>query len=850
MKRFCIIILIGLLSCSIYAERYNYKFIHTPVSEALKKISKENPDIDIFFIYKELNHYYVSKEIRTDNIKDVINNIIENHPISLINKDNKFFVEALQKGNFVYSGQVLDREDEPLVGTTIYFLNPKDSVVITFGVADIYGFFSIPCDTRDIIAKLSCMGYENLLIPKPDFKMGKLFLNPKPTVLNSITVEQDYSIISADKNIYLPTLQQKRAAQNATDLLLMMAIPQIDVDPRTGSVESNNGNTIGVYIDYVKASEEEKNALNPQDVSKIEYLVFPSDPRFSPDRYVVNIILKNQQIGGYVKATGTGVLIADVLQGQFYSKMAYKRMIYDLSVTNRYVDRGHTGTQTIQKFLFPEDNQYEEIIRSNIMKDSRMQMNNLSASFRAVFSHENINISNKVSLVSNYNPHTDNHGIVIIENSTKNISQFSPYSNAQDARRISPQWEGNYFFEFGKSYKLSVQPYFYFHSLLSNRLYKTDKICLVTNAKDHYFQGQLQAALSKDLNRKNTLSLYFVGIYINDKVKYSGNINSNPIFLQQGYSILPSYNLTNGKFNLQAYGGILIESNRIDNVISHSLLPLAQLSLQYSINPKNTIAFSGKYNVKDVDLSNKTPDIIQENEFLYKTGNPDLRNVQWAKLDMEYNGIFNNKLSYSGYFGWNRYFKYVTPIYNPYASYSILRTLINGGDYQNWYIGCTATLKLFNNSLVLNARAKMNFEKLTGQYPIRNNYLFLGLFATYYIKNFYFNGFYYPAYTEIPYGSLIATTAKGNSFYSIGMGWSNKLWNISITALNPFRNKWPDQISYLDSKWFDQKTTTLNTDTHQTFRLTVSYIFQFGKKIKQKDELYEVESTGSAIMLE
>lgn len=48
------------------AYNYSYAFNNTPISEAIVKISKDHPDINISFIYKELDNYRTSAKIRTD----------------------------------------------------------------------------------------------------------------------------------------------------------------------------------------------------------------------------------------------------------------------------------------------------------------------------------------------------------------------------------------------------------------------------------------------------------------------------------------------------------------------------------------------------------------------------------------------------------------------------------------------------------------------------------------------------------------------------------------------------------------------------------------------------------------
>lgn len=54
--------------------------------------------------------------------------------------------------------------------------------------------------------------------------------------------------------------------------------------------------------------------------------------------------------------------------GLAYGKMAYRRMTYDLVVSDKYTDRHNQGSDRMQIFRFPEaDGSIKEIARENIM---------------------------------------------------------------------------------------------------------------------------------------------------------------------------------------------------------------------------------------------------------------------------------------------------------------------------------------------------------------------------------------------------------------------------------------------------------------------------------------------------
>ena len=86
MKAILTIILSAMTFITAGAYKYSYTFDNVPVSEAIVKISKENPDVNISFIYKELDRYLTHARVRTDDAFDALRSVIGIHPISIIRR--------------------------------------------------------------------------------------------------------------------------------------------------------------------------------------------------------------------------------------------------------------------------------------------------------------------------------------------------------------------------------------------------------------------------------------------------------------------------------------------------------------------------------------------------------------------------------------------------------------------------------------------------------------------------------------------------------------------------------------------------------------------------------------------
>ena len=169
-------------------EAYSYSFNNTPISEALVRISKDHPDVNISFIYKELDNYRTSARINTDDAYRALRQIVGLHPISVINKNGSFYIEALQHGRFVYTGKVIGSDNEPVAGATVMLLNPNDSTLITYGIANGEGRFTIPCDRMDVIAKLSCIGYNTVYTRSSGFNLGTIVMPVNTIMLQQVSI--------------------------------------------------------------------------------------------------------------------------------------------------------------------------------------------------------------------------------------------------------------------------------------------------------------------------------------------------------------------------------------------------------------------------------------------------------------------------------------------------------------------------------------------------------------------------------------------------------------------------------------------------------------------------------------
>ena len=666
--------------------------------------------------------------------------------------------------------------------------------------------------------------------------------------LNEVVVEAQMQNVAPSVSTYIPSGNQKKSAQDAIDLLAQMAIPQITVNPVSNSLLTLNGKAVAVYIDMQPASQAQMEALRPEDVKKVEYLVYPTDPRYQHNPYVVSFILRRKEFGGYAKLTGRGNIMAGSGSGLAYGKMAYKRMTYDLLATDKYTDRSHQGLDNRQVFRLPDaDGTEREITRDNIMTGSRLQQNNLAISFRATYATRKMTIANTLSVDATNRPHLNSSGSVVF---TPGLFNRADYTSASSSKVMNPAWTGNFFFNLSHGYMLNAVTMLQYQDTRSNSAYHgAGNTSIVTDARDKAVNSQIMLQVNKAINDHHVVDLRGYYIYKHDKVDYTGTTLSADRFDQSAYGGTLGYTLQSGRFYGRLEGGIIGEWNRIDGLTMTDIVPAANLNMQHAFNRRHSLDLTATCISNLTDQSDKTPIMLRENELLYKTGNPDLKNTRSGSIDLQYTWLPNNRFQLAASGGWSRYFDRPVPLFTPDGPYgAMLRSIVNSGDCQNFDFGVSLTARLLNRSLVLQAQPRMWLTRLTGIYSDSYNHFSLTASATYYFKSFYAMLYYSTAEKGLVQYSLNYTFFTGHPSYNFRLGWRNSKWNISVSAINIFRRDWIDQTSRLTSRYFDQYSIRYSAGSHQNVKLTVNYIFGFGKKIRRGNEVQAVTSSGSAIM--
>ncbi|MBO5267875.1 MAG: hypothetical protein J6B13_03845 [Muribaculaceae bacterium] len=847
MRTILTIILAVMTFISASAYKYAYSFDNTPISEAIVRISKDNTDVNISFIYKELDNYRTSAKIATNDVYTALRQTIGLNPVSIINQAGHYYIEALQHGRFIYHGNVVDADNEPIVGASVMILSARDSTVVTYGISDSEGHFSIPCDKKNILAKFYCMGYKTAFVKQPPFAMGSVTLQHSPIQLSAVSVEAGNTSLASDKNIYIPTIRQKNAAQDATDLLRRMAIPQLVINPADNSVKDVFGNDVKVFINYQMSSSDELKGMKMTDVRRIEYLEFPTDPRFRGEPRVVNFIVQEYEYGGYTKATESFRTLNGIFNNtSFFSRFTYKKMTYDVYAESDNQDYHHTGSDNVAVYRLENNSEPLTVNRKESFKESDTRSNQVPVTFRSTYNSPRFTARNTLSFTHFSSPEQQTSGDLEV-----NIHPETnyAYTRSNPNRNNTVSYNSNFWGLIGSNASFDITPSFRHTHRNNTSSYESTLIQspVLNHITENTYNWGLQATGRMVFAQKNQLSLFVGGGQNIFKLDYQGANNARDSYSNSYLASDVRYRYQTKKVSVTTFVGFSMEHNSMNGISTNDASPRIGVNFWLSLNKKSQLSGYLSYQTTTPDISMKANDIVQSNEYMYLTANPNLRNWRNLNSNLAYNWNHNNSFSLAAFAGYDRDFNRVATIYQLYNNGSaLLRSYVNDGSFIHYYLGVSANYKLFNNSLQLYANLTQNAYDITGSYKDSCYPFRIQVQADYYWKSFNILASWgNPQRTLTENSNYII---RGRNFHMLSVGWGNGIWNVNLSAKNIFNKGWQSETWQKNSPLYSERQHFYNPTAHASVNLSVIYTIGYGKKIQRGNEVGGQDSAPSAIV--
>ena len=306
MRRFsAIIFLLCTFALAMSAQHIQRNYHDRSMSDVLIDLDKASKRYKISFIYNELEDFTVTQNVKTANIPDAIRKVIGFYPMQMTVGDSLITVECIRKSERKLIGRLIDNHNLPVEFANIQLLNPKDSSFLCGGVSNANGDFVIPCQQKQALMKVSFVGYKTICKLVPIAHIGNVRMQANSYLLKGVTVEAARVVEKVDRQIIFPTKEQVKTASNGYDLLDNLSLPTIIVNRAERKVQSLKGGDVQIRINDVKASMQDVLALQPDEVTKVEFINVPGLKYGDSNLDAVINYQVRRRYAGYVSGVST-----------------------------------------------------------------------------------------------------------------------------------------------------------------------------------------------------------------------------------------------------------------------------------------------------------------------------------------------------------------------------------------------------------------------------------------------------------------------------------------------------------------------------------------------------------------
>ena len=306
------------------AQRITHTFSDVSMSDALVWLQSQTERYDISFVYNELEDFRVSTEVKNQSVPDAIQQMIGFYPIRMTrNGERKLFVECTHKASRHVKGRLVDEQNLPVVYANIALLSPSDSTigsaelkVLLGGVSNEDGFFIIPCEYRNVLARISYVGYKTLYLPCTPTDLGTIRMEPEVQMMQNVTVKGErpqFQMIKGGLNV---NVAGSLLAEMGTANDVLGQLPRVDVSSN-GAVSVFGKGAPLIYINNRKVRDmTELTRLKSSDIKSVDIITNPGAQYDASVQSVIRIhtvkpqdegvsvsalanVRNNHQMGGY-----------------------------------------------------------------------------------------------------------------------------------------------------------------------------------------------------------------------------------------------------------------------------------------------------------------------------------------------------------------------------------------------------------------------------------------------------------------------------------------------------------------------------------------------------------------------
>ncbi|WP_455673347.1 outer membrane beta-barrel protein [Phocaeicola sp.] len=189
--------------------------------------------------------------------------------------------------------------------------------------------------------------------------------------LEEVTVKASNVIRKVDRQVILPTREQKKKAVNGLELTQRLSLPRIFVDSSKGNIGMAGGETLQLRINGVEATSQDVLALSPQDIKRVEFHDTPGLRYGDGVGAVIDYITIRRTSGGNIGVSllqETNSVGADQVYGNFHNGKSQ----FNFSYYTNFHSYDDTYTDKQATFSFPDGAQLHQNTEGRPGKNSEI----------------------------------------------------------------------------------------------------------------------------------------------------------------------------------------------------------------------------------------------------------------------------------------------------------------------------------------------------------------------------------------------------------------------------------------------------------------------------------------------
>ena len=666
----------------------------------------------------------------------------------------------------------------------------------------------------------------------------------KVTELSEIVVTGENVWIEGDKIVFKPQKSAKNLATDAASLIDNMHTGLLKA--RGGTITTNLGEQVTIFINGVRADNIDLSTFWPKNALRVEYMQSSDDPRFMGATNIVNFIMKEYVSGGLTKLNGFQQF-PNYGKYSASSKLVYGKMTYNALVSGGYSRDHNRGSDETEFYddVWYEGTRYDRIERSE-RSDDVSRNNNMYAGFNARYLGTNKVITHSVNLQWQENPESTGRGSTSYSPSIINTDWMS---SARHSRSLSPSLSGNYGFDLSEKWSITADwRVSHSHNNNFSSFTENDVPPIENRAVENMFNYSADLTLYW---RARENSVFIADLTENRNVStidYSGSATSRQ-WQQSGTTLFkvrwwwrPVSVLT---FDITPQ--ITLSDWNVNHTTKKTeWLPGISGRLNWRLSSKIMLGGNGYYEQYSPGSSVRTDLMLRQTELKWLEGNPDMGSSKFwtvgAHVYASPISWFNTYLSVSYHNRSGEGIVWYRPGGQDYDG--VIGQYMNIGSGQQVGLYWEGNVSLLNNRLNIGDELEYTYEWYDNEWTRKVGSWRNAVKMSYTFGNCRVGLIWYTPRKSLSNGGTTVKRSKygySNIYFSYGNG----NFNFSVQGSDLLHKYNKETIDCYQGAYGYSGT---NWSTGRNVNISVTYTFDYGKKVDPSITIREQNIGSSAIL--